>query len=129
MQLKTVGILGGMGPVASAHFLQLFIREMQARGAEEDTDFPRTLVLNLPLRSFGIYGAEDKALVAQQVTDGVSWLLDSGAEVVAVPCVSVHEFWPFGKSPDLVLDIVGETLSRCSGRRVGVLCSRQTRYA
>lgn len=124
----TVGILGGMGPAATANFLRLFTAELNLRGAMNDSDFPKTIVLNLPLNDFGVAGAEDKNHVARQVADGVNWLLRQGADIVAVPCNSVHEFYPFGAKEGQVLNIVEETLKRCDDKvwRLGVLCSRQT---
>lgn len=130
--MKTIGILGGMGPAAGAHFLRLFTKEMNRKGAVLDTDFPRIIYLGLPLEEFGVEGAKEefKYSTSVKVCEGVRWLLDRGAEIVAVACNSVHEFYPFGAMEDQVLSIVKETLSKCKeGSRLGILCSRQTRYA
>jgi aspartate racemase len=126
---RTVGILGGMGPAATARFMTLFVRAMNARGIVRDGDFPRTITLGLPLDDWDETGAIDRASVNQQVLNGVHWLVSVGAEIVAVPCNSVHEFFCSWYAPDVVaLNIVKETLSIAKGR-IGVLCSRQTREA
>src|SRR6266851_4744804 len=105
---KTVGILGGMGPRASAHFLGLFIQKMNERGAHEDRDFPRIISLSLPISEFGVTGAKNKESVADQVSGGVEWLTTAGADIVAIPCNSVHEFYGQYGGPS-IMNIIDET--------------------
>lgn len=130
MATKTLGILGGMGPHASANFLALVHREMNLRGIYEDSDFPRIVYLGLPLSDWDVTGAVDKDSVARQVAEGVRWLRDARVDVIAIPCNSVHEF--HGEvSASLgipVLHIIHKTLEQTWGT-VGVLCSRQSRQS
>lgn len=111
-----------MGPAATAHFMQLFVREMNLRGRFHDHQFPRTIVLSLPLMDWGTRGSENPKSVSSQVKEGVHWLEQSGAEIIGVPCNTVHEFLP-----ETVVSMVKETIKTVSGRRVGLLCSAQTR--
>ena len=127
---KVVGILGGMGPAATAQFCRVLVQEFTERGAFEDSDYPRMIVLSLPLREWGVGGAVDKASVSDQVRDGVEWLIRAGAEIIAIPCNSVHEFYRrFSALGVPVINIIDETLVRARSAVVGVLCSRQTRAA
>jgi aspartate racemase len=127
---KTVGILGGMGPAATARFLRLFVGELNNRGAFEDGDYPRMIMLGLPLQEWDVGGAVDKQAVSDQVRDGVEWLARSGAEIIGVPCNSVHEFYYRFRAVGVpIVNIIDETLQRASATVVGVLCSRQTRAA
>lgn len=129
-EYNCVGILGGMGAAASANFLRRFTAEFAKRGAREDNEFPRIVTLNLPLEGWSHQGAVDKAAVAAQVREGVRWLDRAGAEIIAVPCNSVHEFYDdFSRLGVTVMHIIDETLRGLSGSIRGVLCSQQTRNA
>lgn len=120
-----------MGPHASANFLNLYHRALNHRGVYEDTDFPRIIYLGLPLTEWGVTGALDKDAVASQVKDGLRWLKDAGAELIAIPCNSVHEF--HGEASATlgvpVLNIVTESLRITRRKPLGVLCSAQARAA
>ena len=43
--MKTIGILGGMGPEAGADLFMRIIRLFQKNGAQDDSDFPN-IILN-----------------------------------------------------------------------------------
>lgn len=123
---KIIGILGGVGPRASAHFLQAFIRKLNERGISQDGDFPTIILLSLPLDEWGITGAHDKMVVAGQLQEAAKWLDNAGVEIIAIPCNTVHEFHDQLQSKAPILNIIEETL-RDAPQSVGVLCSRQSR--
>lgn len=121
---KTLGILGGMGPAATANFLKLLVDEFNSKGLYTDSAFPRMIVFSIPLREWDNKGAIDKTIVAEQVLDGLSWLKSAGADLIAVPCNTVHEFI----HDSMVVDIIDETLKLCATtNKIGVMCSSQTR--
>lgn len=120
----TIGVLGGMGPAATSNFLRLLIKSFNDIGVKTDSDFPRIVMLSLPLEDWGTTGAKDKASVASQISCGLKWLSHQDASVVAIPCNTVHEF---AKHDERVVNIVDATLAECSFKSLGVLCSRQTR--
>lgn len=126
---KTIGILGGMGPRATAHFLSLYVREMNLYGVVQDHNFPRMIMLSLPLAGWSVRGADDKAEVRKQVVEGAEFLARAGADVIAIPCNSVHEFYADVRARCDALDIIYETRRWAEGKSIGVLCSRQTREA
>ncbi|MCD4705270.1 hypothetical protein K8R66_04310, partial [bacterium] len=68
---KTIGILGGMGPSASANLykkiIELAQKELQA---EQDTDYPPMVIYNLPLFGFDETGIVDEELVQDQLIKG-----------------------------------------------------------
>ena len=123
---RTLGILGGMGPAATVNFLRLLVAEFNAFGIYDDVDFPRMLMLSLPLEEWDHRGAIDKATVREQVLSGIDWLKAAGADIIAVPCNSVSEFTDGDKS---VVSIVDETLKLVKPGVIGVLCSAQAREA
>lgn len=85
---RTIGILGGMGPAATADFLQ---RLVTAIAAPRDEDHPRILIdssPNVPDRNAARAGngpSPGPALAAM-----ARGLVASGAEILAMPCNAAH---------------------------------------
>jgi aspartate racemase len=87
---KTLGILGGMGPAATAEFLRILTRDTPA---QRDQDHPRTLVLSnpsIPDRTQAILGLGDDPTPMLRL--GLERLVAWGADVLAVPCNTAHFF-------------------------------------
>ena len=85
-----IGVLGGMGPLATADFLR---RLTLAAPAEVDQDHCRVLVYSNPKtpdRSAGILGDGPSPLPS--LLDGVALLARSGADVIVMPCNTAH-YW------------------------------------
>ena len=73
--MKTIGVLGGMGPEASADFYQRVIAIFQKQfGAVQDTDYPPMLIYSLPLTGFDETGIVDATVVLGQLIAGVQKL-------------------------------------------------------
>ena len=93
MAFKKIGILGGMGPEASANFYYKIIHYCQKNyHAVQDTDFPPLIIYSLPLFGFDESGIVDKKLVLQQLIHGVDILKNAGCDFVVIPCNTVHLF-------------------------------------
>ncbi|HPD97302.1 MAG TPA: amino acid racemase [Synergistales bacterium] len=109
---KVLGILGGMGPAATAEFLRL-LAEMA--GAEKDQDHPRIVLFSnpqIPDRTAAITGGgEDPAPL---LLEGLKTLQSWGAQLLAVPCNTAHVF--INRFRDRLsvplVHIVEETISR-----------------
>lgn len=54
--MKQIGILGGLGPAATAATFVATIRTAQAAGAVQDTDFPRISVVSTGIPTFDELG-------------------------------------------------------------------------
>jgi len=91
--LKRLGIIGGLGPWATAYF---YSRVVELTPAEKDQDHIETLIYSMPqipdrtaflLSESG--NAEDPrpALIKVGCT-----LREGGAEVLAIPCITAHAF-------------------------------------
>jgi aspartate racemase len=132
MRVRPVlGILGGMGPLATADFYRKVIL---ATPAERDQDhIPVVMVADptVPDRSAALLGHGDDPLpVLRRSIDGLSAL---GATFVAIPCNSVHAFLGALRSgsPIPILDMIDETARRVRGRdpnarTVGLLATAVT---
>ena len=88
--VKSLGILGGMGPAAAAEFLRLLARDAPASC---DQEHPRLLLLSEPLipdRNDGILGvgADPAPMIRRSLDRLVEW----GADLLAVPCNTAHYF-------------------------------------
>jgi aspartate racemase len=87
---KTLGVLGGMGPAATAEFLRILARDAPAQC---DQEHPRTLVLSdpsVPDRTRAILGLDDDPTPLLRL--GLERLIEWGADVLAVPCNTAHFF-------------------------------------
>lgn len=87
---KTLGVLGGMGPAATAEFLRLLAAHAPA---ERDQEHPRVFVLSnprIPDRTAAILGGGEDP--APHLRDGLFTLIDWGADLLAVPCNTAHPF-------------------------------------
>ncbi|MBN1332997.1 MAG: aspartate/glutamate racemase family protein [Synergistales bacterium] len=87
---KVLGVLGGLGPAASAEFMKLLAA---LAPAARDQDHPRVILYSdpwIPDRSEAIMGkGEDPGPALES---GLKTLLKWGADLLAVPCNSAHYF-------------------------------------
>jgi len=131
-RLKTMGVLGGMGPEASAEFYNLIIRLSQKKyKAIQDTDYPPTYISSLPLKDFDESGIVNKDSVLEQLITRIMTLNKIGSDFIVIPCNTVHcfieELRSHSKVP--VLSIIEETAKRILSdnlRTVGLLASETT---
>ncbi|HUX36207.1 MAG TPA: amino acid racemase [Candidatus Paceibacterota bacterium] len=129
---KTIGILGGMGPAASANlYLKIIKTAQKMYGAEQDTDFPPMFIYNLPLSGFDETGFAKPTLVREQLIDGVKKMEKTGSDFVIVACNTVHYFYDdMQKAVKIpIISIVEETakaVSEDGSKIVGLLSSEST---
>ena len=91
--MALIGILGGMGPLATVDFMERVVQLTSTAGAQRDQQHLPLLVANLPHipdRSAAMLGAGEDPLPA--LLDGIDMLNRNGVELIAVPCNSAH-FW------------------------------------
>lgn len=89
--MKTLGVIGGLGPMATAYFMQLVT---QMTDAETDQKHIRVLVASnpsIPDRTKYICGESKESPVPKMASEG-RFLKESGAEVLTIPCVTAHYF-------------------------------------
>ncbi len=129
--VRIAGILGGMGPEATARFFELVIKNT---AAARDQEHLRIIVCNwpqIPDRTGAIlYGGEDPR---PRMLEGLRILERAGAELAAVPCLTAHYFLPeLRKKTRLkLLDLVAETarwtVSNLPGiKAIGLLATEGT---
>lgn len=126
---KTIGILGGMGPEATAEFYKRIVNICQRDyGAKYDLDFPAIFIYNLPLLDI-VENSGSNETIINQLKDGISKLKSAGCNFVAVPCNTVFYFINEINAEIPLLNIIEETFfetKRRNYRKVGVLSTKNT---
>ncbi|NLZ01157.1 MAG: aspartate/glutamate racemase family protein, partial [Pirellulaceae bacterium] len=87
---RILGILGGMGPEATANLYQEIVR---LTPAEKDQDHIPTLIFSFPQtpdRTTAIQN-NDRSIIPYLV-EGTTRLEKAGASLIALPCNTVHFF-------------------------------------
>lgn len=93
MTAAALGVLGGMGPLASARFVSN-LYELNPAGREQD--LPRVLLDSdpaMPDRTAAILTGRTEE-VADRLSTRIRGLLTMGATRVVVPCFTAHHFLP-----------------------------------
>lgn len=131
MAERIIGILGGMGPEATA---DLFVEIIRLTPAKRDQDhFPVLIFSNpaIPDRTSAILGSGEDPVPA--MVQGALRLQNAGAGIVAVPCNAAHFFFPRMESclSIPVLNMIEETCSCIRSchpglRTVGLLAATGT---
>ena len=89
---KTIGILGGMGPEATAYMYELIIENTRA---EKDQDHIRVIVYSnpqIPPRTEALLNKGQSP--TPLLVEGVKILKKAGADLIIMPCVTAHCFYP-----------------------------------
>ena len=90
--MKKLGVIGGMGPAATAYFYERLTCLADARA---DCEHPETLIISRPFipdRTAFITGRDSRD-PAPSIIEAGRELIQMGAEIIAVPCVTAHCFY------------------------------------
>lgn len=132
-KFKTIGIIGGIGPSASANMYIRIIEYMQTHyGAWDDEDFPKVMVYSTALSGFDEYGIADEELVANDLVQAVKKLEYMGSELIIVACNTVHYFdGQIEKAVNIplvhMIDQACSDVKRRGFTKVGIVCSQSTK--
>ena len=89
--MKKLGIIGGLGPMATAYFLQLLIEMTKADTDQEHIEMIIYNSPNIPDRTSYILGKSDDSPLPHFISIA-NKLRNENAEVLAIPCVTAHYF-------------------------------------
>lgn len=89
--MKKLGVIGGLGPMATAYFLQLLTQMSDAKSDQEHMEILLHSKPQIPDRTRFILGQGGENPLPQMVEIGVD-LKSQGAEAIAIPCVTAHYF-------------------------------------
>lgn len=125
--MKTVGILGGLGPETTANFYLYIISEAQRKAGSHR---PNILIDNLPIP----YALEEAALLhgkniadyLPHLTTHAKKLEEAGADFIVMPCNTLHRFENEIKDAISVpfisiVDVVESYIAQSPDKEVGLI--------
>ncbi len=127
--MKTIGILGGMGPEATLHLFKLILKETPAR---KDQEHLKIIIYNnpkVPDRTAYILGKGESPL--PYLIEGVEFLNNSGVDIIVMPCNTAHYFYDeISKiAKGKFLHLLNETANEIKARKIeeiGILATTGT---
>ncbi len=126
--MRTIGVIGGMGPAAAADF---YARVVAAHGALRDQDHPPCIMYSatqVPDRTaFVVEGGADPT---PELVAAARLVESAGADFIAIPCNSAHAFLaPMRAAVSIpILDMIALAAAAVArvvphARRIGVLAA------
>ncbi|MFJ5767636.1 aspartate/glutamate racemase family protein [Lysinibacillus sp. NPDC093210] len=130
MKKQTLGIIGGVGPLATMFIGEMIVRRTKAT---KDQDHVHTIIdndTNIPDRTAFILDKTKENPVPVLIEDAKK-LAAVGANLIAIPCNTAHTFYDeiAQGSPIPVLHMIRETAKRANdlgAKRVGILATTGT---
>lgn len=122
MSEKTLGILGGLGPLATVYFMDMIVKMTEAK---KDQDHISMIVLNhaaIPDRTDFILDASKPNPLPMMIEDAEK-LQSAGADYIVMPCNTAHFFYEqIQKNIEIpMLNIIEETVKEACAKGVGKL--------
>lgn len=130
---KTIGILGGMGPLATVNLYYEIIKIAQNKyHAVQDYDYPPMIIYNLPITGFDETGFKKPQLVKEQLLAGAKTLEKAGCDFIVIGCNTMYYFYHYlqSKLKISVINIVKETSKKVEEekyQKIGILSSESTK--
>lgn len=88
--MKKIGILGGVGPQATAYIYQSIIKQANgSHGAVDNDDYPYIVVASVPVPDF-ISNKTNIPAAKEMLVDAAKGLVASGCEVLCIGSNTVH---------------------------------------
>lgn len=127
---QTLGVLGGLGPLATAYFLELVVTMTDAA---TDQEHPKIIIMNVPTipdRTAYILGKSDRSPLEPMVALGRQ-LKDLGVGIIATPCITAHYFHAqlqeqIGLPLIHGIECVARTLREAGVKKVGLMATDGT---
>lgn len=125
-----LGVIGGLGPMATAYYLELVVRMTDVK---RDQDHPELIVMDLPSipdRTAYILGNSKEDPLLPMVEAGKQ-MKQLGVTVVATPCVTAHYFHEdlqagIGLPVIHVIQRTAQLLQQAGVQRVGLMATDGT---
>ncbi|MFC6038654.1 aspartate/glutamate racemase family protein [Paenisporosarcina macmurdoensis] len=130
MKKKVLGIIGGVGPLATMLLGEMIVKRTKALTDQQHVNMVITNNTSIPDRTTYILDRSKANPVPVMIADAAK-LKSIGAEVLAVPCNTAHSFYPeIQQGADMqVLHMINETAKRAAqigAKKVGILATTGT---
>lgn len=90
--MKKLGIIGGMGPLATAYFYELIVNMTDAKCDQEHMEVIMISKSSIPDRTNYILGRSIQN-PELELCNTINDLVSLGADIIAIPCVTSHYFY------------------------------------
>ena len=130
MKKKVLGIIGGVGPLATMLLGEMIAKRTKAQTDQQHVNMVITNNTSIPDRTTYILDRSKANPIPVMISDAIK-LKSIGAEVLAIPCNTAHSFYQDiqeGASMQ-VLHMINETAKRASqigAKKVGILATTGT---
>ena len=91
MEKKIIGVIGGMGPIATSHYMELIIRMTDAEVDQEHLDMIIYNIPSIPDRTEYILDHSKPNPLPEIIRIGKK-LEEAGADYLCMPCITAHNF-------------------------------------
>ena len=127
---KTLGILGGLGPMSSVYFYKMITEHTAAKCDQDHIDVVLISGASVPDRTEFITGKSVISPLPAMKT-GIHKLCATGADIIAVPCNTAHYFYnEMAKESSVpVLNIIEETVKqakKAGAKKLGIMATKGT---
>lgn len=135
---NAVGVLGGVGPLATVYFMDMIIEMTDAHRDQDHIDMLVSNHATIPDRTAFIMGASEESPLDDMIEDA-RMLEAAGCKFLVIPCNTAHYFFEdIRNSVEIpVLNIIGETIRYAVSqgakretprdvKRLGILATRGT---
>lgn len=128
--MKTLGIIGGLGPLASAYLAELMVRDCDVACDQQHIDTIIYSHPSVPDRTAHILDKSKPSPVPEIVKAGLT-LKAAGASCIAIPCVTSHYFYDeickgIGLPVINMLQESAQALKSKKAKKVGILATSGT---
>ncbi len=135
MKPQLVGVIGGVGPMATVYFMEMLLNKTQAQKDQDHLDMLVSNHATIPDRTAYILGENRESPLRAMITDAQT-LQKAGCDFVVLPCNTAHYFFQgIQESIQIpLLNIIEETVKRCLEKfpklqTIGVMATEGTIYS
>ena len=126
---RVLGILGGLGPMATVYFYEMLTRHTKATRDQDHIDVIINSRATTPDRTSYILGESNENPFDIMAADAAR-LVTFGADIIAIPCNTAHYFYDrLNESIEIpILNMVEETVlfAKENCKKVGILATSGT---
>ncbi len=129
--MAKLGIIGGLGPLATAYYLQLLVDMTEAKCDQEHFEMSVYSCPQIPDRTGHILTPHQVKSPVPKIKELIAKLEDDGALIITIPCITAHYFHSELEENCSVpiVNLVEETVKylQCRGvTRVGIMATDGT---
>ena len=126
-----IGVIGGMGPYASAYFYKLLIKKStEEYGAKNNDDYPEIVIDSVPVPDF-ISDTNSLAVAKEILISRVKALNNFGCNIIAMACNTGHLLYQdLAKNSEVpfvsLIELVCKKAKNSGMKRIGLMATETT---